>query len=386
MLEILNFVFSVLVGLFLLVLLVVLHELGHAIAARRNGVVVEEFGIGFPPRAWARKLGNGVLFTLNWLPLGGYVKLQGEHDAADNPGHYGAASLWVKTKILLAGVFINWATAALIFTGLALVGLPKVIDNQFTVASDTTEIRKPVTIVQTTDGSPAEKAGLEPGDQILRFAGQQLDEPSDLSALTEQFKGKTVEAIYKRGGQERSVDLTLRAENKDSKGYLGVSADQRTTYRSTWSAPIVGVALTGQVTQVTLSGLGDMLAKFGTGIVDKLTPSENAQEQGDKKLDQVSSGVAGPLAILGILFPSAREAGITSLLFMTALISLALAIMNILPIPALDGGRWFVTMLFRVLKKPLTKDLEEKIHGTGFMALMVLFVLVTIADIGKFGN
>ena len=386
MLEILNFVFSVLVGLFLLVLLVVLHELGHAIAARRNGVVVEEFGIGFPPRAWARKLGNGVLFTLNWLPLGGYVKLQGEHDAADKPGDYGAASLWVKTKILLAGVFINWATAALIFTGLALVGLPKVIDNQFTVASDTTEIRKPVTIVQTTDGSPAEKAGLEPGDQILRFAGQQLDEPSDLSALTEQFKGKTVEAIYKRGGQERSVDLTLRAENKDSKGYLGVSADQRTTYRSTWSAPIVGVALTGQVTQVTLSGLGDMLAKFGTGIVDKLTPSENAQEQGDKKLDQVSSGVAGPLAILGILFPSAREAGITSLLFMTALISLALAIMNILPIPALDGGRGFVTMLFRVLKKPLTKDLEEKIHGTGFMALMVLFVLVTIADIGKFGN
>ena len=386
MLEILNFVFSVLVGLFLLVLLVVLHELGHGIAARRNGVVVEEFGIGFPPRAWARKLGNGVLFTLNWLPLGGYVKLQGEHDAADKPGDYGAASLWVKTKILLAGVFINWATAALIFTGLALVGLPKVIDNQFTVASDTTEIRKPVTIVQTTDGSPAEKAGLEPGDQILRFAGQQLDEPSDLSALTEQFKGKTVEAIYKRGGQERSVDLTLRAENKDSKGYLGVSADQRTTYRSTWSAPIVGVALTGQVTQVTLSGLGDMLAKFGTGIVDKLTPSENAQEQGDKKLDQVSSGVAGPLAILGILFPSAREAGITSLLFMTALISLALAIMNILPIPALDGGRWFVTMLFRVLKKPLTKDLEEKIHGTGFMALMVLFVLVTIADIGKFGN
>ena len=386
MLEILNFVFSVLVGLFFCVFLVVLHELGHAIAARRNGVVVEEFGIGFPPRAWARKLGNGVLFTLNWLPLGGYVKLQGEHDAADKPGDYGAASLWVKTKILLAGVFINWATAALIFTGLALVGLPKVIDNQFTVASDTTEIRKPVTIVQTTDGSPAEKAGLEPGDQILRFAGQQLDEPSDLSALTEQFKGKTVEAIYKRGGQERSVDLTLRAENKDSKGYLGVSADQRTTYRSTWSAPIVGVALTGQVTQVTLSGLGDMLAKFGTGIVDKLTPSENAQEQGDKKLDQVSSGVAGPLAILGILFPSAREAGITSLLFMTALISLALAIMNILPIPALDGGRWFVTMLFRVLKKPLTKDLEEKIHGTGFMALMVLFVLVTIADIGKFGN
>lgn len=384
MLESLNFILSVLIGLFLLVLLVVLHELGHAIAARRNGVVVEEFGIGFPPRAWAKKLSNGVLFTLNWLPLGGYVKLQGENDAANNPGDYGAASLWVKTKILLAGVFINWATAAIILTGLALTGLPKVIDNQFTVRSDTTEIRKPVTIVQLTNDSPADKAGLKPGDQIVRFAGQRLDDPKDLTALTSQYKGKSVEMIYNRGGKESIVRVTLRDSNANGKGYLGVSADQRTTYRSTWSAPLVGVALTGQVAQVTLQGLGDMVVQFGTGVVEKLNPS--AQQQADEKLDAVSNGVAGPLAILGILFPSAREAGPSALLFMTALISLALAIMNILPIPALDGGRWFVTVLFRLLKKPLTKELEEKIHGTGFMVLMALFVLVTIADVSKFSR
>lgn len=386
MLEGLNFVFSVLVGLFLLVLLVVLHELGHAIAARRNGVVVEEFGIGFPPRAWARKLKNGILFTVNWLPLGGYVKLQGEHDAANKKGDYGAASLWVKTKILLAGVFINWATAALLFTGLALVGLPKVIDNQFTVASDTTEIRKPVTIVNVSNDSPASEAGLEVGDQIVRFAGQRLDEPTDLSSLTKQFKGKSVEVIYNRDGTENIVRVTLRGDNKEQQGYLGVSADQRTTYRSTWSAPIVGVTLTGQLTGVTLQGLGDMIAKLGTGIADKLDPARDSQERADEKLGEVGSGVAGPVAILGILFPSAREAGVGAVVFMTALISLALAIMNILPIPALDGGRWFVMMLFRVLKKPLSKDLEEKIHGTGFMVLMALFVLVTIADVGKFGR
>jgi regulator of sigma E protease len=384
MLETLNFIFSVVIGLFLLVLLVVLHELGHAIAARRNGVVVEEFGIGFPPRAWARKLKNGVLFTLNWLPLGGYVKLQGEHDAADKKGDYGAASLWAKTKILLAGVFINWATAVIIFTGLALTGLPKVLENQFTISSDTTEIRKPVTIVQLTDGSPADKAGLEAGDQIVRFAGQRLDDPKDLTALTSQYKGKSVEMIYNRDGSEEIVRVTLRASNENGQGYLGVSADQRTTYRSTWSAPIVAVALTGQITQVTLQGLGDMLVQFGSGLVEKLNPS--SQKAADEKLDNVSNSVAGPLAILGILFPSAREAGISALLFMTALISLALAIMNILPIPALDGGRWFVTMLFRVLKKPLGKELEEKIHGTGFMVLMALFVLVTIADVSKFGR
>ena len=386
MLEGLNFIFSVLVGLFLLVLLVVLHELGHAIAARRNGVVVEEFGIGFPPRAWARKLKGGVLFTLNWLPLGGYVKLQGEHDAANKKGDYGAASLWAKTKILLAGVFINWITAVVLFTGLALTGLPKVIDNQFTIPSDTSEIRKPVTVVAVTDGSPADQAGLKPGDQIVRFAGQRLELPSDLSALTKQYKGSTVEVIYNRDGSEAIKRLTLRAENKDQQGYLGVSADQRTTYRSTWSAPIVGVALTGQITGVTLQGLGDMVSKFATGLVDKLNPSQDSQARADEKLGEVGSGVAGPVAILGILFPSAREAGVSALVFMTALISLALAIMNILPIPALDGGRWFVTMLFRVVKKPLTKELEEKIHGTGFAVLMGLFVLVTIADVTKFGR
>lgn len=382
--ETISFIFSVVLGLLLLVLLVVVHELGHAIAARRNGVVVEEFGIGFPPRAWARKLKNGVLFTLNWLPLGGYVKLQGEHDAADKPGDYGAASFWAKTKILLAGVFINWVTAVIIFTGLALTGLPKILDNQFTVQSDTTEVRKPVTIVGLTDGSPADEAGLRPGDQIVRFAGQPLDEPQDLSGLTSRFKGQSVEVIYNRGGAEDIIRVTLRDSNADGKGYLGVSADQRTTYRSTWSAPFVAVALTGQITQATLQGLGDMFTQLGSGLVQKLNPS--TQQEANEKLTAVGNSVAGPLAILGILFPSAQEAGLTALLFMTALISLALAIMNILPIPALDGGRWFVTAAFKLLRKPLTKELEEKIHGTGFLVLMGLFVLVTIADVGKFGN
>ncbi len=387
MLEGLNFVFSVLLGLFLLVLLVVLHELGHGVVARRNGVVVEEFGIGFPPLAWARKLkdsilGKNVNFAINWLPLGGYVKLQGEHDSANKPGDYGAANFWVKTKILLAGVFINWLTAAVLFTGLALVGLPKIIDNQFTVPSDTVEIRKPVTIAQLGSGSPADKAGLKVGDEIIRFAGQPLEEPKDLTSLTAKYKGQSVETIYKRGKKEQTVRITLRGDNADGKGFLGVGANQRTTYRSTWSAPFVGVALTGQLSQITLHGLGDMLGKLGTGLIDKLNPA--TQQQSKEKLGEVSNGVAGPLAILGILFPSAKEAGLSSLVFMTALISLALAIMNFLPIPALDGGRWFVTALFKLMKKPLTKEIEEKIHGTGFMVLMALFVLVTIADVGKF--
>lgn len=386
MLEGVGFIFSVVVGLILLVLLVVMHELGHAIAARRNGVVVEEFGIGFPPQAWAKKLKNGVLFTLNWLPLGGYVKLQGEHDAANKKGDYGAASLWAKTKILLAGVFVNWITAVIIFTGLGVVGIPKVLDNQVMIASDTTIVRQPVTVAAVVSGTPAATAGLQKGDEVVRFAGQALVEPSDLTRLTKQFKGQSVEVIYKRGSTETTKRITLREESSANKGYLGVSTSQRTKLRSTWSAPITAVALTGQVAQVTIQGLGDMFVKFGSGLIGKLSTSSETQKQADQNLGEVSAGVAGPLAILGILFPSATQAGINELLFMTALISLALAIMNILPIPALDGGRLFVTLLFRVIRRPLGKELEERIHGTGFMILMGLFILVTIADIGKFGG
>src|SRR5664279_3659375 len=137
---------GVIVGLVILVFLVVAHELGHAIVAHRNGVVVEEFGIGFPPRAWAKKLKNGVLFTLNWLPLGGYVKLQGEHDSASKKGDYGAASFWQKTKILLAGVLMNWIVAVLLLTVLAWTGLPKILPDQFTVTGDTTIVKQSVEV------------------------------------------------------------------------------------------------------------------------------------------------------------------------------------------------------------------------------------------------
>lgn len=382
----LNFVLSIAIGLFVLVVLVVLHELGHAIVARRNGVVVEEFGIGFPPRAWAKKLKNGVLLTLNWLPLGGFVKLQGENDSANKKGDYGAASLWAKTKILLAGVLANWVTAVLLFTVLALTGLPKIIPDQFTVASDTTEVRQPVTISVVSKGSPAAAAGLKAGDQVVRFAGSPLDEPKDLTVLAERHKGEAVEIIYKRNNVEKNASLTLRSQNDDKKGYLGVGAQQQTTYRATWSAPIVGVALTGQLTQVTFQSLGDMFAKLGVGLVQKLSFDGDTRERAGEKLDEVGNSVAGPIAILGILFPSARDAGLTSLVLITAIISLTLAVMNALPIPALDGGRWFVTMLYRVMKRPLTKETEEKIHGTGFMILMGLVILVTIADVSKFGQ
>ncbi|HET6747533.1 MAG TPA: M50 family metallopeptidase [Candidatus Saccharimonadales bacterium] len=375
--------FGIILGLLILVFLVVIHELGHAIAARRNGVVVEEFGIGFPPKAWAKKLKNGILFTINWLPLGGFVRLKGEHDAANKKGDYGAATYWQKTRILLAGVAINWLVAAGILTILAWVGLPKILSNQFSIPGDTTIIKQPVEITYVAKDSPADKADLKAGDKVLRFAGEPVPTAEALSAQTKAKKGQEVEIIYSRNGVEGSATVELRNDNQNEQGYLGVGSGQREQIQASWSAPIVGVVTTAQFTGVTFAGLGDLLVNLVKGVVLQISPDQATRENAHQSLQTVSNSVAGPIGILGTIFPAAEQAGPVQLAFLTAIISLTLAVMNILPIPALDGGRWFIMTIFRLLKKPLTKEREERIQATGFMILMMLVVLVTIADVGK---
>jgi regulator of sigma E protease len=376
-------IFGIVLGLLILVFLVVVHELGHAIVARRNGVVVEEFGIGFPPRATAKKLKNGVLLSLNWLPLGGFVKLQGEHDAADKKGDYGAASFWVKTKILLAGVVMNWVVAAVLLSILAWTGLPKILPNQFSLPNDTTHILQPVELTDVVKQSPAAVGGLKVGDRIVRFAGESVPDSKSLTTQAQQNKGKKVEVIYSRGGIEHSTQVALRATNNDRQGYLGVGSGQREQIQATWSAPIVGIVTTGQFTLVTLQGLGDLVVNLAQGVVLQFSPDHATREQAHQELTTVSQSVAGPIGILGTIFPAAEQAGLSQIIFLTAIISLTLAVMNVLPIPALDGGRWFVTAIFRLRKKTLTKEREERIQGTGFLVLMLLVVIVTVADVSK---
>ena len=381
--------FGVIIGIIVLTILVVVHELGHAIVARRNGVVVEEFGVGFPPRAWGKKLkesflGKNVLYSINWLPLGGFVKLQGENDSAEGAGDYGAATFWQKTKILLAGVFMNWIVAALLLTILAAVGLPKIVPNQFTVPADTQVQSKPVELVTIVADSAAKKAGLQEGDKILRFAGRPVQNAEDLSKLSKEFKGQTVDVIYSRGNVEKSTKVSLRPENNDGKGFLGAGSAQQELIKASWSAPIVGIGTTVQLTAITLQGLGDVLGRAASGFFLQLSPDEATRKDAKEDLAAVGDSVAGPVGIFGVIFPAAEKAGLRQVILLSAIISLTLAVMNALPIPALDGGRWFVTALFKVLKKPLNKETEEKIHGTGFLILMGLVILVTIADISKF--
>lgn len=394
-LGVLGFVLSVIGGIIILNIIVAAHELGHGIVAHRNGVKVEEFALGFPPRikSWTIKqsiLGKNVEYSLNWLPLGGYVKLQGEHDAATKKGDYGAATFWVKTKILLAGIFMNWIVAVVLMSVVIMtVGVPKMIPNQFMFANDTATNRQPVYVESVVAGTPADQAGFQKHDTIVSFDSVDVYSSADLVTLAQASHGKTVAIEYIHDGQTRNANVPIRAENTDGKGYFGMTTMQQkpTTYRASWSGPLVSVVLSGQFASYTFEQLGQMFVKLGTGVTDKLSSNSATRQQGDEKLGEVNNSVGGPLAILGIIFPSAWAAGPIALLMTSALISLTLAIMNILPIPGLDGGRWFLTFLYRkILRKPLTKEIEEKIVGNGMLVLFGLIIIVTVADLWKFGR
>ena len=374
-------ILGIFIGLIVLVILVTLHELGHAIVARRNGVGVEEFGIGFPPKAWGKKLKNGTLFTLNWLPLGGFVKLQGENDSASKKGDFGAATFWQKTKILLAGVVVNWVVAVLLLMGLAwTTGIPKILPDQFATTGDTTIVASPLKLGALVDGYPAEEAGLKPGDTITKFAGEEVKTAQDFITISKDNRGETVPITYERDGEVKTTEVALR--DADSATF-GASLGQQETIKATWSAPLVGAVTTAQFTWVTLQGLGDLVYNFFGGLIGQLNFSADGRENATEQLNKAGASVAGPVGILGTIFPAASEAGPQQVVFLAAIISLTLAVMNALPIPALDGGRWFVMALFRIMKKPLTKEKEEQIHGTGFLVLMVLIVIITVADDAK---
>ena len=380
-----SLLFGIIIGLIVLVFLVVIHELGHAIVASRNGVKVEEFGIGFPPRAYKKRLKNGVLFTLNYLPLGGFVKLQGEHDSASGIGDYGAANFWQKTKILLAGVLVNWLMAALLLTILAVTGLPKILPNQFTVPSDTTVSSEVVSIADVAKGSPADRGGLHPNDILLSINGTSIESPQGLVDATSQNKGRVITLSYSRDNTIKTLTTQLNSDTNNNQGYLGVTPQQKIpTIKATWSTPIVGIATTGQFTWVTLQGLGTLVSNATTGFVQQFSSDSTTAQTGKDKLTEAGNSVAGPVGILGKIFPEAEQAGLTRVVLLAAIISLTLAVMNILPIPALDGGRFFTMAIFRILRKPLTKEREERIQATGFLVLIALVILVTIADVAKF--
>lgn len=388
-------IFLLVLGLVLFVGLVVVHELGHFIVARRNGVEAEEFGIGFPPALYRKRVKSkkgDFDFTWNLLPLGGFVRLKGEHDADTEKGSFGAASTWSKSKIMAAGVLMNFITAYVLFTVVALVGMPQLVDNQFTVASDSKVVNSQLFVGYVEPKSPAETAGLKSGDRLLTISSPThtatLDSNTQLPTVTESFAGETVNITYSRQGDQKQSSATLRTTTEvesslntdEPKGYLGVVPSTYSMVRSTWSAPIVAGGIMVQFTGLTFQGLGKALAGLGGIVAGFVTGNGQARQNAQT---EASSQVAGPVGIFFIM-KDGSLLGYEYVLFIVAIISLTLAIMNILPIPALDGGRLWLTLASRAVNKPLSQRTEEMVNATGFAILMLLILLITFVDVRRF--
>ena len=385
---------GVVVGLLVLMALVTIHEFGHFIAARRNGVRVLEFGICFPPRAiawvkdpktkkWKRlpkkdwkKPQDGLIFSLNWLPIGGFCQMDGESDADKRKGTFGAASFWSKTKILFAGVMMNWLAAIVIFTVLAWTGMPEFLQGQFTVTEDTRTVSAPVEITSVAEGSPAAAAGISAGDKIIAIDGNEFLHASDITDYNSAHAGEEVTYTL----ENRDVEVKLNSS--DSEYLLGVTmATTQSLSYSTWSAPIVGVGLTTQLTGETFKGVGILLWNLVSGVAGQFSFDSNVRENGQEAISAAGDSVAGPVGIVGELFPAFTAAGPSNLAFLAALISVSLACMNVIPIPALDGGRWLLIAIYKLRKKKLTKETEEKVVSRAMIALLALIFIVTILDI-----
>jgi regulator of sigma E protease len=365
-------------GIILFILLIVLHEFGHMVAAKRNGVEVEEFGIGFPPRAVGKQLrkskGDKTLYSLNWLPLGGFVKLKGEHDNAKEKGSFGVAPLNVKVKILLAGVGMNFLTAWVLLTILFLVGAPKLPfkslpfyeKDQWIVQSDTKEINTGTFVESVKASSPAESIGLKAGDEILSVGGESLNSGKSLHDITASLAGKEVELSYKSVDSKKTeIKKVKLREPNTADGILGVGVSSEVKLKSTWSAPVNAFYVMIQSGDATFRALGYAFNKVVGG---------EAQEAGNV--------VGGPFATVNAI-RLVSAGGLVQLTLLIALISLSLGIMNILPIPALDGGRLFLILLFRLRRKELTKEKEEKINAWGMGFLLIFIALITVLDISK---
>ncbi len=343
--------------------LVIAHEFGHFIVAKRNGIKVYEFGIGFPPKAFGFKRG-GTEYTINWLPLGGFVRLEGEENESKTPTSFAAKSVWVKTKVLMAGVAMNFLIAWALFSILCAVGMANIFPFDLpSIGSVRPVAAGPQRLIayQVNPESAASKAGLVNGDEIIQIDGVRPETETALREATRERAGKTVELTYVHEGTEQKQTVALGSD--PDKGILGVAAvsQQRQKY-PLWAAPVAGLVIMWKTIAVSLP-------MFFSSIAHIFTKA------------QVDDGLVGPIGIAAAA-PQIVQFGWDYFVALLASISLSLGILNSLPIPALDGGRLAVILL-RKVGVPLKDNHETWAHTVGFFALMGLGILVAISDISR---
>lgn len=346
--------------LFLVVLsvLVIAHEFGHYIVARMCGVTVEEFGLGFPPRIAAWKGKRGMLWSLNAIPLGGFVRLKGESgDDRTAPDSFGRQSIPKRFAVLVAGVAMNLVAAAVIFTVGFMVGMPTVTEGG---VDGGTVTNASVRVLEVVAGSPAETSGFAVGDRLLTIDGAAFATSADARAALGTDVVHTV--VVQRDGVDTT--MTVDPEYMESLGKVGVGVGLVETgdVRFPWyKAPIMGVS-------AMVSSTVQVVSAFAALIASPFTHTT------------VEAEVAGPVGI-AVLTGEVARLGFAHLLQFAAMLSINLAVINVLPIPALDGGRVAFLVLELIRRKPTTPRVEQIVHGTGFAILLILVVIVTLKDI-----
>ena len=374
---------TALIFLLVLSILVFAHELGHFWTARKLGVKAEEFGFGFPPRAfgfykdktghWHHFWGNRLLeklpagqepantvYSINWLPIGGFVRIKGENDnSKQETDSFAAKSLWRRAVILAAGVFMNIVLAAVLFSVGYMIGLPQSLDG---VGKSAHITQAQVIVMESLPDSPAQKAGLQVGDVIATANNEAIDSYERLQALAAEHQGQAVNFLIKRDGQEKQIEMTPIIITSTGKPGIGVSVYASGTVRySFFLAVWEGIKMTGLM-------FWAIIVAFA-GLIHNLFIGAN-----------VGGEVAGPVGIATLTGQVARL-GFAYLLQFVALLSLNLALINILPFPALDGGRLFFLLLEKIKGRPVRPAVEAWINLIGFWLLILLIVFVTYKDI-----
>lgn len=364
---------AILIFIIILSVLVLIHEFGHFIMARRNGIGVEEFGFGLPPRAWGKKIGE-TIYSVNWLPFGGFVKLVGEDPTdvrREQKNSFYVKTIWQRTQVVVAGVLMNLLLAVLIFYIVLFAlgfkfNLPLLFDHQFKFVNQSRQ----VLVADVSENSPAKKAGIEAGESIVGIDGVKVGDIDQLQQI-----------IRAREGVSLSIVLEDPVSNK-TREVLATPA-----FNEELKAPALGI------------GLGELVVlnydTFGQKVFSGFTHSYNMIEYSGRVLGQligyavskrditpVSEGVSGPIGIAAITSQVVKF-GALSVLQFAGVLSLNLAILNILPIPALDGGRFAFIVIEAVTRRKVYPSVEKWVHTVGFVLLIALILLITYNDVLK---
>lgn len=353
---------TILIFLGLLLVLVLVHEWGHFIVAKKAGCNVEEFGFGFPPKVFGR-MWHGTLYSLNLLPIGGFVKIEGEDmdDQNPTPTSFASKSAPWRIAILCAGVAMNMILAVILLSVQSAVGSPTVVTDQ-----NRAELTHVMTyVLEVASNSPASQAGIQKFDRIVQYANTKQPGITDVQRLTTEHAGAPETLEIERAGQHITLAITARANPPEGQGALGIKLGETGLLKTSWwKAPWEGVKRTQQMTI-------EITSQFAT-LIERIFHKE-----------QIGQVLTGPIGI-AIYTKEAASMGISYFLEFAAMISINLAIINILPLPALDGGRVLFVIIEKAIGKRVPGKIESYAHTAGFLIIIGLMLAITFKDIHRY--